>query len=68
MRMNCEQCLADHEARLNHVLSERDQQERALRFAAGMISTQPGWSDKHPEEAFKFITDEKNFMSADVAS
>jgi len=41
---------------------------RCLRFAAGMISTQPGWSDKHPEEALKFIMDEKNFMPADVAS
>jgi len=41
---------------------------RCLRFAAGMISTQPGWSDKHPEEALKFIMDEKNFMPAEVAS
>ncbi len=29
--------------------------EKQLRFAAGVISTMPDWSDKHPEEVLVWI-------------
>lgn len=36
-----------------HTRAERT--EKALRLAAGMISTLPEWSDKHPQDAYDWI-------------
>lgn len=35
--------------------SKIEELEQQLRFAAGVISTMPQWSDKHPEEALEWI-------------
>jgi hypothetical protein len=34
---------------------ERDEARRALRIAAGVISTMKVWSDKHPQDAYDWI-------------
>jgi hypothetical protein len=35
--------------------AERDEARRALRIAAGVVSTMKVWSDKHPQDAYDWI-------------
>lgn len=38
---------------INDLRMQVQKLEQQLRFAAGVISTMPDWSDKHPEEVLK---------------
>ena len=51
--------LLDHIATLTAQLAaakaDGERLDKALRIAAGVVSTLPGWSDKHPQEAYDWI-------------
>jgi uncharacterized protein YlxP (DUF503 family) len=41
--------------RYNIAIAERNDARRALRIAAGVVSTMKVWSDKHPQDAYDWI-------------
>ena len=48
----------DDKVRIKQLEIETEMFRRALRFAAGYISTQEEWADKHPQEAYDWICEE----------
>jgi hypothetical protein len=42
-------------ARLARAESERDEAREQLRIAVGLLSTQPQFADKHPEDVLDFV-------------
>ncbi len=47
-------CVTEPPSLLPHV----EQLEKMLRMAAGLISTMPGWADKHPQAVMEWLADE----------
>ena len=60
-------CVAELTRQRDTARRERDDARRALRFAAGVVSTMKVWSDKHPQDAYDWIVAQAQTAAARTA-